>query len=154
MVVYHVPPTRRTIQIGRAFVETCFPLVIQFFISHRQLPTIDDLVGEAAILFTGLFWFHLEEPYDLEFDDDGIREIRKGQVKRALSSLKIKYVKESGFGWYRSLVISERGPLSAWLGFRRLTVPARCERYEEIKLRVSSWVEHPRGTALAELSKF
>jgi len=149
MITYRVPPTSRKTQIYRAFTETCLPLASQALIFRQHRPTLNGLVGEGVIIFVSLFLLHFEEPYDLEVDDDGIREMRNGQVKRRISSAKVKHVKESGWGWYRNLVISESGPLS-WLGLHRLTVPARAEGYEEIKMRVANWLEHPRATPSIE----
>jgi hypothetical protein len=105
--------------------------------------TAADFTGQGVICALALFFFHQEEPFDLEVDASGIRKIKNGQVERAVSSERIRYARESGRGSFRSLAVSEHA--LAWLGLGRLIIPARVPEYEQIKAQVLSWVEHPRG---------
>ena len=142
MTTYHVPPLPRRAQVLRAIGEACLALTVEFAISPRRWG-VHDYIGQAVIGTFLLFFFQQEGPFDLEVDLSGIRKIKRGQVERAVSSERIRYARESGYGPFRALVVSEH-PL-AWLGLGRLIVPARLPEYEQIKAQVLSWIEHPRG---------
>jgi hypothetical protein len=113
--------------------------------------TVADFVGQGIICVFLLFFFQQEEPYDLEVDASGIRKIKNRQVERAISSERVRYARESGRGPFRTFTVSEN-PLG-WLGFARLTIPARVPGYEQIKAQVLSWVEHPRGNPATQPSR-
>ena len=142
MATCHVCPLPRKTQILRVMGEACLPLAVEFALRPHKM-TAADFVGQGIICAFLIFLFHQEEPYDLEVDASGIRKLRGGHIDRAVSSERIRYAKESGWGPFRSLVVSEHA--LAWLGLGGLTIPARAPGYEQMKAQALGWIEHPRG---------
>jgi hypothetical protein len=141
MTTYRVSPLPRKTQILRAMGEALLPLAVEFALRPHQM-TIDDFVGQGIICAVLFFFFQQEEPYDLEVDASGIRKLKNGLVDRSLSSERIRYARESGWGPFRRLIVSERA--LGWMGLSALTIPARVPGYEQIKAQILGWIEHPR----------
>ncbi len=150
MATYRVDPPPLKTRVVLALSEACLPLVIESVIWPHRIG-VNGLVGQGIICVVFFFFMQLQGPYDIEIDDSGIREVRKGQVDRAVSSDGIRYAKERGWWIYRGLKICENGPVFGWLHSGGLTIPASMPEYEEIKTRVLGWIEHPRAVPQVSL---
>jgi len=149
MTTYHVDfPPLKTILL-EAFIIVCFVLVsdaidlaIEFVFWHHHVSG-SGLVRFDVIFMMAFFLVQIadEEPYDLEVYDDGIRKVRDNKVIYWMPRERIRYVKERGWGFHRSLVVSKRGAFLTWLA-GGLDIPTRMLEYEQIKKQVLSWVEN------------
>ena len=108
------------------------------FAPHKL--TITGFLTQWVLFSMAFFVLGLEPPYDLEIDNDGIRIVRNNRVKRNLTRERVRYAKESGWGPYRGLVVSENSLGRFW--FRSIVIPKTIPEFEQIKARVVSWVEH------------
>jgi hypothetical protein len=87
-------------------------------------------------LFSHLFATR-PQSYDLEIDNDGMRQLRDGVVERVLNRDRVRYVRE----WKKAniLVISEHGPVWTRFLWGGIAVPKGMPNYDEIKAQLLSW---------------
>lgn len=98
------------------------------------------VIGGAIFFLITFFWPHNPPSYVLEVDNDEIRLVCGGSVKRTVGRDRIRFVHEvrGVFGRPR-LLISERGMLRTWpLG--GISVPRNLPQYDEIKMQVTNWL--------------
>jgi hypothetical protein len=120
-------------------ISTAFCMVVFAAIEllRRSFNAVDWLAFGLTYAFFSYIFPIGPQNYDLEIDEDAIRLLRNGVVKRTLQKGRVHYVRESNDG--QILVISEHGPVwtRLWGG---VPVPKSLSDYEEIKARVLSWL--------------
>jgi hypothetical protein len=111
--------------------------IIQWW--HRSFNSVDWLAFGCMYALFSHFFYSDPRDYDLEMDDDGIRQLRNGMVRRTLQRDRIRYVREWNDG--KNLVISEHGPVWTRLLWGGIAVPKSVSDYDEIKARTLGWLQ-------------
>ncbi len=105
---------------------------------HRSFNAVDWLGFGLMYAFVSFFFPTGPQNYDLEIDEDAIRKLRNGVVKRTLHKGRVRYVREWNNG--QMLVVSEHGSVWTRLLWGGVAVPKSVSGYEEIRALVLSWL--------------
>jgi len=125
----------------------CFALSGRFGLVRRLHPV--ELAVEGTVIFLIMFfgrtlWPRKLASYDLDINDDGIRLILNGRIRRNVRSNRVRYIREWGLGKFRRLVVSERGPAFTRLLWGGIGIPATLPEYEQIKALAFRWLENAK----------
>ena len=144
MNTYRVDSLAGKTSILSVFVRTLLAGAVAW--PHKA--SLMTLVGLAVFVSGMVFLSPLYRggAFDLEIDDYGIRKVKSNQVDLAILRESIRFAKQVGWGRYRRLTVSERGPLLAWLQVGVINIPATMPEYDQIRDRILGWIDH-RGSA-------
>ena len=142
MKTYHIVSENQSSRgrLRSTAINTVFCMLVLGTIElWRRSFNLMDWLAFGALYALFSWFFPIEaQSYDLEIDDDGVRLLRDGAVKRALQKDRIRYVREWNGG--RRLVISEHGPVWTRVLWGGIAVPKSVPDYQEIKARALSWL--------------
>ncbi len=99
------------------------------------------LIGGVVFFLITLFWRHNTPSYVLEIDEDEIRLVWDGRVRRTVKKSRIHYVHEWGSGTGRRLVVSERSTAYTRWGWGGIVIPTTLTDYEQIKTKALKWFD-------------
>jgi hypothetical protein len=100
-------------------------------------------IGGFVFSVVTLFSPHNAPSYVLEVDEDEIRLVSDGRVRRTVRKNHIRYVHERGSGTRRRLVVSERtAPFTRW-GWGGIAIPTNLSDYERIKTEALKLLSPP-----------
>jgi hypothetical protein len=139
---YHISPyapsARRRV-VGAAISTTI--AVALLLVVNRGHQRFIDLIAFAVLLNLASYLMESAAPgFDLEVDNDEIRVVRDGSVKRTIPRDRIRLVYEfnNSFLGRPGLVVFERGLFRSWpLG--GVSIPKDLPQYDEIKAQVTNW---------------